>query len=112
MSIALVIRVPKGNGKRDFEETIHQREAQDFALSNNQRKIAIRGLKLMILDQVDKKTVIAVLSHITEQEEKGRFNIYFDSVVRKHYVDVKFPKGYDAHRGCTIINWDDYFLFD
>lgn len=112
MSIALAIRVPKGNGKRDFEETIRQCEAQEFALSHSQRGIAIRGLKLIILDQVDKKTVVAVISHITEQEEKGRFNIYFENVVKKHYVDIKFPKGYDAHKGCTIINWNDYFLFN
>lgn len=50
MSIALAIRVPKGNGKRDFEETIRQCEAQEFALSHSQIGIAIRGLKLIILD--------------------------------------------------------------
>lgn len=111
MSVTLAIRVPKGNGKRDFEQTINAYEAEGFALSHEQRGIAIHGLKLIILDQVDRKTVTAVVSHIEEQEDKGRFNIHFTDVERKHYVDIKFPKGYDAHKGCTIIDWDDYFLF-
>lgn len=111
MTTALAIRVPKDNGKRDFEETIRIQEADSFALSHEQRSIAIKGLKLLILDQVDKKAVTAVVDCIAEQNQKDRFNICFTDVKRKHYIDVKFPKGYDAHRGCTIIDWDDYFLF-
>ncbi|EIO3980400.1 TPA: hypothetical protein I7114_22565 [Vibrio vulnificus] len=111
MSLALALRIPKGNGKRSFEATICEKEAIGFALSHKQREIAVKGLKLVLLDQVDQKTAVAILSHIEEQEEKGRFDIYFTDVERKHYIDIRFPKGYDAHKGCTVIEWDDYFLF-
>ncbi|MFB1079241.1 hypothetical protein HWA77_23465 [Photobacterium damselae subsp. damselae] len=95
-------------GKLSFEATICEQEASGFALSYSQRKLVVIGLKLVLLDQIGQKTAIAILSYI---EEQGRFDIYFTDVERKHYVGVRFPKGYDAHKERTAIEWDDYFLF-
>lgn len=53
-------------GKLSFETTICEQETIGFALSYSQRKLAVRGLKLVLLDQIGQKTAIAILSYIEE----------------------------------------------
>jgi len=110
----LVLRIPAAKaGKRSFDKTVELKEASGYALSYAQRELASKGCKLILVDQNERKTVVAVVNCIDEcGDEKGRFDISFKSIkVKRHYLDVKFPKGYDAHKGCTLVNWNDYYLF-
>ncbi|MCP4324573.1 MAG: hypothetical protein GY787_22485 [Alteromonadales bacterium] len=110
----LVLRISsKQTGKRTFKQTIENKEAQGFALSNAQRELAFSGCKLILVDQHAGSTATAVIDSVAELEtEKGCFDISFSNLnIKKHYLDVKFPKGYDAHKGCTLVKWDDYYIF-
>ncbi|MGY3860235.1 hypothetical protein ACW5WN_01320 [Aeromonas lacus] len=94
--------------KLTFDESIKQRVLEGYALSYQQRDVLKAGSTIVIVDQRAERIALGVVQQVQPHKEAGRFNIKLAGVLHNIcYAHIPFPKGWDAHRGVTILQFED-----
>ncbi|CAJ1807801.1 hypothetical protein [Aeromonas veronii] len=109
----LAVRIPfaKANSnshKRTFDESVQGKMLEGYALSYQQRDVLKAGSTIVIVDQQAERIALGVVLEVQPHKEAGRFNIKLAGALQNIcYAHIPFPKGWDAHRGVTILQFEN-----